>query len=324
MDKPLIVFTDPVHPVAVDCLMPHFRVMTCDDIRDTRDAALAQADAVIVRSFKMSAKVLEACPRLKVIARHGAGTDNIDFPTANRLGVVVANVPGGNADSVAEATVALMLGAIWRIPQAHSFVVSDQFQRRWDLHFEQLTNRVLGLVGFGNIGQRVARICGRGFNMRVIAYDPFMDRDKMAALDVEKIADVGTLLREADVVSLHLPLTKETHHLIGRSQLRLMKERAVLVNAARGQLVDGDALREALEQRWIAGAGLDVFEVEPPAPDDPLLRAPNLVTAPHSASFAIEADKTIAIASAEIAIDVLAGRRPKNFVNPEIWSSRRT
>ena len=103
-----------------------------------------------------------------------------------------------------------------------------------------------------------------------------------------------------------------------------MKRHAVLVNAARGQLVDGDALREALEQHWIAGAGLDVFEVEPPAPDDPLLRAPNLVTAPHSASFAIEADKTIAIASAEIAMDVLAGRRPKNFVNPEIWSSRRT
>lgn len=324
MDKPLIVFTDPVHPVAIDRLAPHFRIITSDDIRSNPGAALAAADAVIVRSFKMTAEVLEACPRLKVIAKHGAGIDSIDFPTADRLGIVVANVPGGNADAVAEATVALMMGAIWRIPEAHSFVVAGQFQRRWELHFEQLTNRVLGLVGLGNIGRRVARICGGGFNMRVLAYDPFMDRDQMAAAGVEKVADIDSLLREADVVSLHLPLTADTQHLIDRRRLRLMKQRAVLINAARGKLVDGDALRQALEERWIAGAGLDVFEVEPPAPDDPLLRAPNLVTTPHSASFTIGADETLALACSEIAIDVLAGREPKNFINREIWSSRRT
>jgi D-3-phosphoglycerate dehydrogenase len=191
------------------------------------------------------------------------------------------------------------------------------------MHFEQLTNRVLGLVGLGNIGSRVARICRGGFNMRVIACDPFVDAEKMTTLGVECAADIATVLREADVVSLHVPLTDKTHHLIGRDELRLMKPRAVLVNAARGKLIDGGALRQALDEGWIAGAGLDVFEVEPPARDDPLLNAPNLVMAPHSASFTIEADKTIAIASAEIAIDVLAGRRPKNFVNPDVWSSRR-
>jgi D-3-phosphoglycerate dehydrogenase len=309
--------------VAIERLSPHFRVKSCEDVRGREAAALAEAEAAIIRSFKMTTDILKLAPRLKVIAKHGAGIDNIDVPTATRLGVVVANVPGGNADAVAEATVALMLGAIWRIPQAHAFVLTGQFQRRWEMHFEQLTNRVLGLVGFGNIGSRVARICRGGFNMRVIAYDPFVDAEKMMALGVERAADIATLLRQADVVSLHLPLTEETHHLIGGDELRLMKKHAVLVNAARGKLIDGAALCRALGEGWIAGAGLDVFETEPPARDDPLLQAPNLVTAPHSASFTIEADRTIASEAAEIAIDVLAGRRPKNFVNPDVWPSRR-
>jgi D-3-phosphoglycerate dehydrogenase / 2-oxoglutarate reductase len=323
MDKPLIVLTDPVHEIAIRQLEPHFDVMSCEEFRAQREAALARADAAIIRSFRMTAEAISACPRLKVISKHGAGIDNIDLPTANRLGVVVANVPGGNADAVAEAAVALMLGAIWRIPQAHSFVVTSQFQRRWELHFEQLTGRTLGLLGFGNIGQRVARICRGGFNMRVLAYDPFVDAETMRLVGVEKAAELDSLLGDADVVSLHMPLTAKTQHLIGRRELRLMKKRAVLINTARGKLVDGDALRHALQEQWIGGAGLDVFEVEPPEPDDPLLQAPNLVTSPHSASFTNEADMNIAVASCEIAIDVLAGRKPKNFINPEIWPSRR-
>jgi D-3-phosphoglycerate dehydrogenase len=123
---------------------------------------------------------------------------------------------------------------------------------------------------------------------------------------------------------LHLPLTPETSHLIGADRLRLMKKTAVLVNAARGKLVDGRALRQALEEGWIAGAGLDVYEIEPPASDDPLLRAPNLVMSPHTASSSIEADKNVGVASAEIVIDALAGRQPKAFINKDVWSARRT
>lgn len=323
MDRPLIVLPDPVHEVAVDYLKPHFRVLACDEFELSPNEALARADAVIIRSFKMPAHVIEACPRLKVISKHGAGLDSIDIPTADRLGVVIANVPGGNARAVAEATVALMLGAIWRTPEAHNFVKSGQFQRRWELHFEQLTDRVLGLAGFGNIGALVARICRGGFNMRVLAYDPFVDETRMAEAGVEKARDLETILRVADVVSLHLPLTSETHHLISHDQLKLMKKSAVLVNAARGKLVDGSALRQALEEGWIAGAGLDVFEAEPPGPNDPLLKAPNLVMSPHTAGSTIEAEKTVALAAAQIAIDVLAGRQPRNFVNPEVWPARR-
>jgi D-3-phosphoglycerate dehydrogenase / 2-oxoglutarate reductase len=324
MDKPLVVVPNPVHAAVFERLTPQFRSVDCGAFERDPKTALAQADAVIVRSFKMPVEILEACPRLKVIARHGAGVDSVDMQAATRLGIVVANVPGGNGKSVAEATVALMLGAIWRTPVAHEFVVSGQFERRWDLHFEQLTDRVLGLVGLGNIGARVAHICGGGFDMKVLGYDPFVDRERMAALGVEKVDNLETLLRTADVVSLHLPLTPETHHLIGPDQLRMMKKRAILVNAARGTLVDGRALCQALEEGWIGGAGLDVFEREPPAPDDPLLRAPNLVMTPHSASGSIEADTTVGLACVDIIADVFAGRRPETFVNREVWPSRRT
>jgi D-3-phosphoglycerate dehydrogenase len=324
MDKPLVVIPDPVHPDVFEELKPRFRVIGGEEFKADPKAALAQAAAVIPRSFKMPKQILDACPRLKVIARHGAGVDSVDMPTATRLGIVVANVPGGNGKAVAEATVALMLGAIWRTPLAHDFVISGQFERRWELHFEQLTDRVLGLVGLGNIGARVAHICGAGFDMKVIGYDPFVDRARMAELGVEKVDDLATLLRTADVVSLHLPLTAETQHLIGEDQLKLMKKRAVLVNAARGKLVDGKALCRALEKGWIAGAGLDVFEVEPPAPDDPLLRAPNLLTTPHSASLTIQADRNVGLACVEIVDDVFAGRPPKTFINPEVWPARRT
>jgi D-3-phosphoglycerate dehydrogenase / 2-oxoglutarate reductase len=324
MDKPLVVVTNPVHGEVFERLKPHFRVIDPAAFDADRNAALAQADAVIIRSFKMPAAVIEACPRLKVIAKHGAGIDSIDMPTATRLGIVVANVPGGNGKSVAEATVALMLGTIWQTPVAHGFVTSGQWERRWDLHFQQLSDRTLGLIGLGNIGARVAHICGAGFDMKVLGYDPFIDRERMAKMGVEKVDDIETILRTADVVSLHLPLTPETNHLIGADRLRLMKKTAVLVNAARGKLVDGRALRQALEEGWIAGAGLDVYETEPPASDDPLLRAPNLVMSPHTASSSIEADKNVGVASAEIVIDALAGRQPKAFINKDVWSARRT
>jgi len=324
MDKPLVVIPDPVHPDVFEALEARFRVMGGDEFGRDQKKALAQADAVIPRSFKMPKEILEACPRLKVIARHGAGVDSVDMATASRLGIVVANVPGGNGKAVAEATVALMLGAIWRTPVAHEFVRSNQFERRWELHFEQRTDRVLGLVGLGNIGARIAHICGAGFDMKVLGYDPFVDRDRMAKIGVEKVDDLATLLRSADVVSLHLPLTAETHHLIGQDELKLMKKRAVLVNAARGKLVDGKALCCALQEGWIAGAGLDVFEVEPPLPDDPLLRAPNLVMTPHSASLSVEADRNVGLACADIVDRVFAGRQPETFINREVWAARRT
>ena len=159
--------------------------------------------------------------------------------------------------------------------------------------------------------------------MKVIAYDPYLPQERATSLGIEKV-ELNDLLARSDFVSLHVPLTPETQHLIGEKELRLMKAGAVLVNAARGKLVDGRALCRALEEGWIGGAGLDVFEVEPPAPDDPLLRTPNLVMTPHSASLSIEADKNVGLACVDIVEDVFAGRQPATLVNREVWPSRRS
>jgi len=267
--------------------------------------------------------LMEAAPNLKVIAKHGSGVDNIDLAAATEYGIVVANVPGGNADAVAEGTVAMMLATLRRTPAVHDLVAHGRYEVRWKLQYGQLTGKTLGLVGIGNVGARVAAICANGFKMRVVAYDPQLTAAAVATRDAEKIDDLRSLLGVADVISLHLPLTDESFHMIDRDALRAMKRTAILVNAARGLLVDESALTEALHEGWIAGAGLDVFESEPPGPDAPILRAPNVVLSPHTAGSTDEASRHLAIASAEIALDVIAGRQPSGLLNPEVWERRR-
>jgi D-3-phosphoglycerate dehydrogenase len=266
---------------------------------------------------------MDASPHLKVIAKHGAGVDNIDLAAATERGIVVANVPGGNADAVAEGTVALMLAALRQTPAVHGFVASGGYATRWKLHYGQLWGRTLGLVGIGNVGARVARICADGFKMKVLAYDPLLTAPAVEARGADKVDDLRALLSAADVVSLHLPLTAASFHIIGREELRAMKPTAIIVNTARGPLIDESALTEALTEGQIAGAGLDVFEVEPPAPDAPILRAPNVVLSPHTAGSTDDARRHLAVASAEIALDVFSGRRPAGFLNPEVWDRRR-
>jgi D-3-phosphoglycerate dehydrogenase len=263
-------------------------------------------------------------PRLRVIAKHGAGVDNIDIPAATARGIVVASVPGGNADAVAEATVTMMLAALRRVPAVHAMVVGGRYAARWDLQYEQLLDRTLGLVGIGNIGARVARICAGGFRMRVLAYDPALPTAAVRERGAEKVECLETLLKQSDAVSLHLPLTPETRHVIGAAELAAMKPTAVLVNAARGPLVDELALAEALHEGRIGGAALDVFEEEPPCADNPILTAPNVVLSPHTAGNTVEAARSLALASADIAIAVLSGRKPEGFLNPEVWERRRT
>jgi len=212
-------------------------------------------------------------------------------------------------------------GDVW--PDVHRQVASGHYSVRWSLRYGQLTKRTLGLVGIGKIGARVAAICSRGFGMRILAYDPGLSRAEIALRGGEKVETLGALLAEADVVSLHLPLTSETRHIIGREQLRLMKRSAILVNAARGPLIDEIALCEALQAEVISGAGLDVLEIEPPAAESPILSAPNVVLSPHTAGSTEEADLHLALAAAENAIAVITGRRPKDLLNPEVWPRRR-
>ncbi len=324
MSLPRVFIPDPIHGNGVDRLGAGFII----DAPTGQDAAgrrksFAAADAVIVRNIGIDAAVMDAAPRLRVIAKHGAGVDNIDIPAATARGIVVASVPGGNADAVAEATVAMMLAAIRRVPEVHGLVAGGHYAARWSLQYEQLLDRTLGLLGIGNIGARVARICAGGFRMRVLAYDPALPADAIRERGAEKVDDLDALLAAADVVSLHLPLTPDTRHVINRQRLRAMKPTAILVNAARGPLIDEAALAEALRERRIAGAALDVFEVEPPAAGNPILAAPNVVLSPHTAGNTVEAARYLAVTSAGIVIAVFAGRRPDGFLNPEVWERRR-
>jgi D-3-phosphoglycerate dehydrogenase len=315
MSLPRVFIPHPIHADGIARLAPQCEVEVPAKQRDLMmHRSFTQADAVIVRNIGIDAALMDRCPRLKVIAKHGAGVDNIDIPSATERGIVVANVPGGNADAVAEAAIAMMLAALRRIPSVHAHVVGGNYAARWELQYEQLLDRTLGLLGIGNIGARVAHICAAGFRMRVLAYDPALSAEAVTERGAEKIEELKALLAASDAVSLHLPLNAGTRHIIGREELRAMKPTAVLVNAARGPLIDETALAEALSKGWIAGAALDVFEIEPPAPANPILNAPNVVLSPHTAGNTVEAARYLAIAAAEIVIAVLAGRRPENLL----------
>ena len=323
-DIPRITVPDPIHPDGIARLREHFQVEEFSDrTPEARLLSLTHAEAVIVRNMPIGADLMSSCPRLKIISKHGAGVDNIDLRAASERGILVTNVSGGNAAAVAEGAVALMLATLRRVPNVHQLVASGNYSARWGLRYGQLTNRSLGLVGIGKIGTCVAAICSRGFGMRILAYDPALSHAEVASRGAEKIEDLDTLLAAADVVSLHLPLTRDTVQIIGRAQLRRMKSSAILVNTARGALIDETALSEALAAGDISGAGLDVLEVEPPALDNPILSAPNVVLSPHTAGSTEEADRYLALAAAENAIAVILGRRPKDLLNPETWSKRR-
>jgi D-3-phosphoglycerate dehydrogenase / 2-oxoglutarate reductase len=205
----------------------------------------------------------------------------------------------------------------------HHFEISGQYSRRFRLQFGQLFERTLGLIGIGDIGTRVARMCTNGFKMTVLACDPALSAAEIAERGAQKVDRLQDLLGASDVVSLHLPMAPANHHLIGAAELAVMKSTAILINAARGPLVDEIALAQALSAGQIAGAGLDVFEVEPPAPDNPLLRAPHIVLSPHTAGSTVETSRNLAISSAEIVRSVMAGRKPAGLLNEEVWEKRR-
>ena len=324
MTLPRILIPHPIHADGLARLAGRFTIDAPAKFDEARKReAFAAADAVIVRNIGIDGALMDAAPRLRVIAKHGAGVDNIDIRAATERGIVVASVPGGNADAVAEGSVAMMLAAIRQVPRVHDLVASGNYAARWSLQYEQLVGRTLGLIGIGSIGARVARICAAGFRMKVLAYDPGLSAAEVRERGGEKVDDLHDLLRRSDVVSLHPPYIPATHHIIGAAELAAMKPTAMLVNAARGPLVDEAALVAALNEGRIAGAALDVFEVEPPPPDAPILTAKNVVLSPHTAGNTVDAARILACSSADIALAVFAGEKPAGFLNPEVWDKRR-
>ena len=267
---------------------------------------------------RMDAALLEKAPHLKVIANVAVGYDNIDVPCATRLGIQVTNTPGVLTDTTADFAFALLLAAARRVAEADQFVRNGQWNEwRLDLLLgRDVHHSTLGIMGLGRIGRAVARRAS-GFNMKVLYWMP-----RRAALEVERenaatYVEKDVLLRESDFLSIHVPLNPETRHLIGKRELDQMKPTAILVNTARGPIVDEEALVHALREGRIAGAGLDVFEREPQV-HPALLAMPNVVLAPHIASASIATRFRMAEMAAENLLAAVSGKVPPNLVNREL------
>lgn len=310
---PKVLVCDPIAAEGLALLRAHAEVVdACALDRAGLLAAIAAADAVILRSSTaIDAELIAAAPRLKVIARAGVGVDNIDIDAATRHGVAVVNTPTANTIAAAEHALALLLALARRIPLADAALKSGRWIKR-EATGRQLYRKTLGLVGLGKIGREVAQRA-RAFEMTVIAHDPFVPDERVLELGVEPVT-LEELLARADVVSLHATLTDQSRHMIGAAQLAAMKPGALLVNCARGGLVDEAALIDALRSGHLGGAALDVFEDEP-QPNAELVGLPNVVATPHVAASTEEAQVHVAVEAAEQVLEVLAGGRPRWPVN---------
>ncbi|HEY8483708.1 MAG TPA: phosphoglycerate dehydrogenase, partial [Longimicrobiales bacterium] len=259
--------------------------------------AIAGFDAVIVRSAtRITREALAYADRLKVIGRAGVGVDNIDVEAATERGIAVLNAPSGNTISAAELTMALLLALVRRIPAADRSMKAGEWDRKSFSGIE-LYGKTLGLIGAGRIGREVAKRA-RAFEMRVIAYDPYLTEEQARALDIER-ASFDEVLRRADVVSLHVPLTETTAGMINEAALAKMKPGALLVNAARGGVVDEDAVCRFLQEGRLGGAAFDVYEEEPLPADHPLRKLNNVVLTPHLGASTEEAQRNVALEIAE-------------------------
>jgi D-3-phosphoglycerate dehydrogenase / 2-oxoglutarate reductase len=309
VSRPRVLVAEEIADAGLELLREHFDV---DTGKDDLERTIGDYDAIVVRSAtKVTADLIERATRLKVIGRAGVGVDNVDVDAATRRGIVVANTPDSTIVSAAEQTVGLLVALARNIPQAHAALKQGDWQRsRWS--GVELAGKTLAVLGFGRIGQQVARRA-LGLGMRVVAYDPFVGEDRFREGGVERAAELGDALAAADFVTLHLPLTDETYGVIGAEAIAKMRDGARLVNAARGALVDEDALVEAIRSGKLAGAALDVFSSEPYT--GPLLELDEVVVTPHLAASTDEAQDRAGVIVAEQIVAALEGGVVTNAVN---------
>jgi D-3-phosphoglycerate dehydrogenase len=309
-ERPRVLVREPIADAGIRLLRERF------DVDVDRDSDLAETidryDAIIIRSAtKLTADLIAGAERLKVIGRAGVGVDNVDVAAATRRGIVVANAPESTVVSAAEHTVGLLVALSRNIPQAHAALKEGRWERsRWG--GVELADKTLGVLGFGRIGQQVARRAV-GLGMHVVAYDPYVGRERFRELGVERLETQDEVFAAADFLTLHLPLTADTRAAIGREAFARMRRGVRIVNAARGELLDEEALLEALQEGQVAGAALDVFTAEPYS--GPLLELPNVVVTPHLAASTEEAQDRAGLIIAEQVAAALEGGLVTNAVN---------
>lgn len=324
-----VLFSERIHEEGMKMVQERYKIkvspstnedVLCEEVKD--------ADALIVRSSAITSKIIESGTRLKVIGRHGIGVDQIDIDAATRGKVAVVNTPDANSISVAEHAVASMLYLCKRLREVDTALREGVFAQKGSLPglvtklgytTSELYSKNLGLIGFGRIARLVADICAKGFQMNVFAYDAYIPAEKIREYGAEPCTSVEEILKVGDVISIHVPLTKETKDLIGGKELALMKPGAFLINSARGGLVNEDALYRALKDKTIAGAAVDVYSQEPPDVNTPLFGIDNLLVTPHIAAMTDGALLRMATDVAREVISVLEGKRPRYLVNPEVW-----
>jgi len=285
------------------------------DSEDETIARAKDADAIITSGAKISRRVLESLPRLQVVVRYGVGYDTIDVDAATDNHVLVVNIPDYSFEEVSNHAMALLLACARKLS-----VLSNEARRgNWAYAAGNLApmgpilGQTLGLVGCGNIGRMVAKKA-QSFGIRAIGYDPYVD-GRIAAETAVDLVGFDELLKTSDFISVHTPLTKETYHIIAEKELRIMKSTAYIINTSRGPVVDEAALIRALHEDWIAGAGIDVLEKEPPDPSNPLLKMDNVIVTPHAAYYSDESVIRLRQSVGREAARVLSGRWPKNLVN---------
>src|SRR6266446_6309863 len=275
---------------------------------------ISDFNAVVVRSqTKITASILQAAARLRVIGRAGVGVDNVDVDAATRRGVIVMNTPGGNTISTAEHAFSLLLSVARKIPQAHANMQRGEWNRE-QFAGTELYNKTLGIIGMGRIGSELSRRAIT-FGMRVLAYDPYLSASRARTLQVELTEELDDVLAHSDFLTLHTPLTAETHHLIDAAQLAKTKRGVRIINCARGGLIDEVALVDALCSGQVAGAALDVFETEPLPADSPLRGLRNLILTPHLGASTMEAQESVGIEIAQAIRAALLEGTIRNAVN---------
>lgn len=287
-------------------------------VRLAREASVVAA--IIGARWQMDAEIMDKLPTLLAIGRPGIGVDNVDIHEATLRGITVVNTPDGPTTSTAEHAVSLLL-ALAKHHKAGARVLATRGSLQAEAASIELSGKVLGIIGLGRIGSAVARICHQGLSMRVIAYDPYVSRATADSLAVELLPELDDLLPLADFISLHAPATPSTVGLICERTLALVKPTAYVVNCSRGSLVDEIALAAAISSGRIAGAGIDVFNPEPPEPANPLLAMEEVVATPHSAFYTDDCRRKMGYAVTEEILSVLNGVRPANMVNPQVWES---
>jgi D-3-phosphoglycerate dehydrogenase len=284
---------------------------------------ISSARQELARKFHGTTALLERLPNVVVLSTTGAGFDTVNLADCTKAGVAVVNQAGGNREGVAEHVMAMMLSLSKRLMLAdHAMRRGLQVPRR-EFMGDDLVGRTIGIIGLGNVGSRVAELCRGLFQMRVLAYDPYLSASVVAARGAEKVEVLDDLLRQSDYVSINCPHTAETLGMLGAREYALMQPHAYLITTARGGIHDEAALAEALRAGRLAGAGLDVWEEEPPPTDHPLLAMDNVLVSPHIAGITRQSRHNIARIAAEQLLGVLDGKRPPRLLNPEVWPAYR-